>query len=117
MYIPLRSYNPKKQLQWLIKFLTTAPLAAPVLMSAPWKLSPKATSIKLIPMFAPTAVRVPMFAPLKQSILRKHNQVKQSQNKPVLPGRAFFIQNSKSPGIATIFAFFPATYQNFYTFD
>jgi predicted alpha/beta-fold hydrolase len=79
MYLPLHLHNPKKLLQWLIKFLTTAPLAALVLMSAPWKLSPKATFIKSIPMFAPTVVRVPMFAPLKQSILRKHNQVKQIQ--------------------------------------
>jgi hypothetical protein len=42
-------------------------------------------------MFAPTAVRVPTFAPLKQSILRKYNQVKQPEKKacPFQNGEAF----------------------------
>jgi hypothetical protein len=62
----------KKLQKWLTLLVMIVLLAAPVLTSAPWKLSPKVTSIKSIPIHVPIAVHAPMFALLKQFTLHKH---------------------------------------------
>jgi len=47
-----------------------------VLMSAPWKLFPRAISIRSIRIFAPIAVPVQMFVLLRQSTLQSNAIIK-----------------------------------------
>lgn len=82
----------KKLQKWLTLLVMIVLLAVPALTSAPWKLSPKVTSIKLTPIHVLIVVHARMFAPLKQFTLHKHiyQDRRKSLSAPV--GRLLFVQ-------------------------